>query len=505
METEIELKLFVSEHFSDILTKKIEQLKILQQARRELGNIYFDTPDKQLRQHDIGLRIRRFDDVSVQTLKTAGRVVAGLHQRPEYNAELVGDAIDLSLHPKDAWPDTLNVAQLQAELQPIFSTNFTRQQWLVALDDGSQVEIAFDVGEVIAGDKTDPICEVELELKSGQAEALFSLARQLCAEGGMRLGNLSKAARGYRLAANYAGDKIKPLPLLDVASETRVEQVFVSSLEHALAHWHYHEQIFFERQEERALYEVRQALQLIQQTLSVFADVIPARGSALIRQELEWLRGELQWLDEAESIAQLIADKGHKLRKIDVRKSLVKQLKQRCKRLPDSKEMRVLFQSARYCSLLLDLSRWILSRGWQALLDDKARDVLEGPIKPFADEQLSVSWQELLEVFPLDSQFSSDDYIGLYAHLSRNLLTGLCFAHLYDPERREAFRLPWFDLLHGIEDLQQLDLIANLLDQQPEPDDREQIRRWVNRKQMSLLNAMRQTRDNSLTIPPYWP
>ncbi|GAM62621.1 adenylate cyclase [Vibrio ishigakensis] len=69
--------------------------------------------------------------------------------------------------------------------------------------DGSQVEVVFDQGEVVAGENTTPICEVELELKSGQTDALFTLARQLSEEGGVRLGNLSKAARGYRLAQGY--------------------------------------------------------------------------------------------------------------------------------------------------------------------------------------------------------------------------------------------------------------------------------------------------------------
>ncbi len=504
METEIELKFFVSAQFSGILTSKIEQLKVLQQGQRELGNTYFDTPDKLLRQHDIGLRIRRFDDVSVQTLKTAGRVVAGLHQRPEYNAELTNDSLDLSLHPADAWPESFDIAAVQSQLEPLFSTNFTRQQWLVALNDGSQVEVAFDQGEVVANGKTDPICEVELELKSGQTEALFSLARELCTEGGIRLGNLSKAARGYRLASGYEGDEVTSLALLKSESDDCVEDVFVRSLEHALSHWHYHEQIYIERQDHQALYQIRQAIQLTLQTLTVFGDLIPRRGSALIRQELKWLRDELNWLDEASSIEQLVADKGNKMRKLDARKALVKQLKARLERLPDAEVMVALFQSTRYCSLLLDLSRWILSRGWQPLLDDKAREQLAQPVRPFADEQLSLSWKELLAVFPVDSQFSADDYLGLYTKLSRNLLTGICFATLYDEESCETFRLPWYDLLHGIEDLQQLDQIGRLLEKQPEQEDRDQIGRWFARKQTSLLNAMQQTRDNSLSLEAYW-
>ncbi len=44
METEIELKFFVSPEFSEVLLKKISETKVLQHSCRELGNTYFDSP-----------------------------------------------------------------------------------------------------------------------------------------------------------------------------------------------------------------------------------------------------------------------------------------------------------------------------------------------------------------------------------------------------------------------------------------------------------------------------
>lgn len=165
-------------NFQRLYAIKIAETKVLQHSCRELGNIYFDTADNWLRKHDTGLRIRRFDDVFVQTVKTAGRVVAGLHQRPEYNAEHDSNEPKLALHPEDIWPAGKDIETLQAELTPLFSTNFTREQWLIGMPDGSQVEVAFDQGFVESGDLQEPICEVELELKSGQTDALFTLSRQ---------------------------------------------------------------------------------------------------------------------------------------------------------------------------------------------------------------------------------------------------------------------------------------------------------------------------------------
>ncbi|MCD9499714.1 inorganic triphosphatase [Photobacterium carnosum] len=504
METEIELKFFVLPEFSTQLVDKISAAKILQQSCRELGNVYFDTPDQVLRQHDIGLRIRRFDDVFVQTLKTAGRVVAGLHQRPEYNVEVNSTKPSLALHPVDAWPHDFDVVAVQQQIQPLFSTDFTRQQWLVAMPDGSQIELAFDHGEVSVDDKRSPICEVELELKSGQTDALFTLARELCVDGGMRLGNLSKAARGYRLAADYQGDPIKPLVFVDTILQDSVESTFIKTLEHALDHWLYHEQIYVERQDQQALVQISQALSLLRQTFATFGGIIPRRASALLRQELQWLDGELDWLEEANSIQALSDDKAYVLRKLHARKELQQQLDLRYQELPNSDAMIQLMRSARYCGLLLDLSRWILSRGWQPFLDDKSRTKLAAPVKTFADNMLTRSWSELLDVFPAERQLNRIDYLDQKPRLLRNLMSGIAFAGLYDEDRRISFRMPWLDLLQGLEDLRELEPIRQLL---PlfEADDLAQIEKWLQRQEESLLHAMSQTRQISIELTPYWP
>lgn len=503
METEIELKFFVSPEFSTTLVAKIAEEKVLQHSCRELGNTYFDTPENWLRQHDIGLRIRRYDDVFVQTVKTAGRVVAGLHQRPEYNAEHTNNIPDLHLHPSDILPNGKAIDALQQELTPIFSTDFKREQWLISMTDGSQVEVAFDQGWVTAGDNKDEICEVELELKSGQTDALFNLARILCEDGGMRLGNLSKAARGYRLAYGHQGDEVMPLSLVATESSHNAEYCLIQSLEHALGHWHYHEQIYVERDEFDALHEIAHSIGFIRQTLSVFGGIVPRRASAILRQELMWLEDELTWLKEADYLDELMDDKGHALRKLDARKWLVEQLGTQFQALPSREHSLKLLKSSRYTRLLLDLSRWILTRGWQPFLDDKAREKMAQDIRSFSVKQLDRTWAELVEAFPAERQLNRQEYIDQQYRLSRNLYTGICFASLYDTEDRNAFRLPWEDLKQGIDDLLMLEPLHKLLPSL-EGENQMQLERWLNRQGNSILHAMEQTRQMSIDTTPYW-
>lgn len=503
METEIELKFFVSPEFSTTLVAKIAEEKVLQHSCRELGNTYFDTPDNWLRQHDTGLRIRRYDDVFVQTVKTAGRVVAGLHQRPEYNAEHSSNSPDLTLHPNDIWPVGKELDVLQQELTPIFSTDFKREQWLISMSDGSQVEVAFDQGWVSASGNRDEICEVELELKSGQTDALFNLARTLSENGGMRLGNLSKAARGYRLAYGYEGDKVKPLPLVLTETSHNAEYCFIQSLEHALEHWHYHEQIYVERDEFNALHEIAHSIGFIRQTLSVFGGIVPRRASAILRQELMWLEEELNWLKTAVYLDDLMEDKGHVLRKLDARKWLVDQLGIQRDALPEREQALKLLCSSRYTGLLLDLSRWILTRGWQPFLDDKAREKMAQGVRQFSAKQLDRTWAELVEAFPPERQLNRQEYIDQQYRLTRNLYTGVCFASIYDFEDRNAFRLPWEDLRQGIDDLLMLEPLHALLEQL-EGDEQAQLERWLIRQENSILHAMEQTRQMSIDATPYW-
>lgn len=503
METEIELKFFVSPDFSDILKQKIAETKVLQHSRKELGNIYFDTADSWLRDHDIGLRIRQSDGVYVQTVKTSGRVVAGLHQRPEYNAEHSSNEPNLLLHPDDIWPAGREVQVLQQQIVPLFATNFEREQWLLSMPDGSQIEVAFDQGVVVAGEQQSPICEVELELKSGQTESLFTLARILSEQGGMRLGNLSKAARGYRLAQNYVSDPVLDFALIETDPKFSVEECFIQSLEHGLSHWHYHEQIYCEQQTVEALEQIDYAIHFIRQLFTVYGGIIPRRASALLRQEFKWLEEELSWLKTSQYLEDLTEDKGYTLRKLDCQKQLVAVLNEQKEALPSSDLILKLFESARYTAVLLDLSRWILSKGWQPFLDDKAREKMAQDVKPFAMKQLDRSWAELIEAFPVERELSRQDYIDQQSRLRRNLFTGLAFAYLFDLELRTQFRLPWVDLLEGIDDLLTLEPLQQLLPELEESD-KEQLERWIRRQEMSILHAMEQTRARCIEAAPYW-
>lgn len=165
-----------------------------------LMNTYFDTADNQLLKQDLGLRLRQKDEAFLQTVKTAGIAINGLHQRDEWEYELESADWDLEKLQQTPLAPIINNADLWATLQPIFTTDFVRETLQISLPGNTIVELAYDRGQVATGELVDTIHEIELELMTGSVEQLKKLATLVCSQLEVRRSNSSKAQQGYRLA-----------------------------------------------------------------------------------------------------------------------------------------------------------------------------------------------------------------------------------------------------------------------------------------------------------------
>lgn len=208
---EIELKMSAIPAAIPHIIQRILTLPHQHSAPKKLTNLYFETSDNQIRCWDMGLRIRGVDESYEMTIKTAGKVVAGLHQRPEYNVKLEQPKLDLARFPAEIWPENTDLTLLEAQLNVLFNTDFYREIWLVDFQN-SQIEVVLDKGTIRTHQYELPIEEFELELKKGDVSDVIALATYLGEKGGLRLASRSKAARGYYLA------KDKPALSLSVVS-----------------------------------------------------------------------------------------------------------------------------------------------------------------------------------------------------------------------------------------------------------------------------------------------
>lgn len=169
-----------------------------------LTTTYFDTPEQELRHHGVTLRIREKNRQYLQTWKTAGTAINGLYQRHEWDysvPDLNPDYSQLSNIHLQQW---LNENNIPSRIIPLFQTIFQRTKGNLFCEDGSVVELAVDVGiiKTYNNEKTDAICEVELELKMGQIQNLDTIANYLCTELGICRRNITKAEAGYRLVGS---------------------------------------------------------------------------------------------------------------------------------------------------------------------------------------------------------------------------------------------------------------------------------------------------------------
>ena len=83
-------------------------------------------------------------------------------------------------------------------LAPVCGTKFTRIRAMLHLD-GCVCELAGDIGELSRGTRRAPLCELELELKDGEAAPMLAFGRALAEKFGLREEHSSKSERARQL------------------------------------------------------------------------------------------------------------------------------------------------------------------------------------------------------------------------------------------------------------------------------------------------------------------
>ena len=219
---EIELKLLLPGADADAIETHLKQWPTLARRRSTqvwLSNIYYDTPDQSLRRQRHALRMRRISGQAdggsgeladmggtwVQTFKSAGVSQGGLSQRGEWESQERSSQLNPVPLRATPWAALDPDGHLFETLQPCFETRCRRTLWTLRRYRGASIELALDVGEIVAGGRTQPLLELELELKSGPREALFHLAHALAQGVAVLPCDASKAERGYQLAQGGEG------------------------------------------------------------------------------------------------------------------------------------------------------------------------------------------------------------------------------------------------------------------------------------------------------------
>lgn len=158
-----------------VLKYELEQagFELRPEGKREQRDRYLDTPDRRLKQAGLALRERYLGQQRLVTLKWAGRVAGGVHQRRELELEASGwpPAVLAAL------PEGVAVADLAVQLELITQ----RTRFFVTRQGAALAELALD--EVSAQrpghDASVHFLEVELEALSASPDELTNLATTL--------------------------------------------------------------------------------------------------------------------------------------------------------------------------------------------------------------------------------------------------------------------------------------------------------------------------------------
>ena len=290
MSQEIEIKLSVPEEHALRLWEVLARHPHDKPVTHRLFSAYYDTPECALKTVGAALRLRRQGGRWIQTVKSDGQVAGGLHRHVEHEVEVAAQLPSFPAMTEAGLGDLVADRRLREALTVAFTTEFNRTSTLLRPAAGKVVEVSLDRGGIAAGDRREPICEIELELKSGTPRCLFDLALEIAAVLPVRFDNRSKAERGYALAANSKPSPVKAAPAALTAQMT-VEEAFVALVSQCLAHMQANEDGLLQGRDPEYLHQARVGLRRLRSVFRVF-------GAAVLREPFAALLEQLKALGQ---------------------------------------------------------------------------------------------------------------------------------------------------------------------------------------------------------------
>ncbi|MCW8091877.1 CYTH domain-containing protein [Alteromonas sp. ASW11-130] len=499
---EIEIKFATRQPSHQLLEERVVPFvekagaKLEKLTPQSLKNDYYDTSEQLFHEHKIGFRVRQNGDQIEQTVKTQGKVDAGLHARGEYNVTLSKPVPDLTLFPRDIWPSGWNIVDINTQLTPQFSTHFERQGYLVHWQN-STIEMVVDNGEAATEKINAAINEIELELKTGKVEDLFALAAMVNQHSEVRLSDVSKAAQGYQLLHGWQL-QIKPLPaVLPLHGNVSTEMAFAEAVKCALAHWQRHEHLFIETGSVKMLQEVGTSVRLLLQSVSLYLPVLQCPEMLALHKQLMDYAQQWSWVEDLQSLRYLLSKKSLFARFLTKHPPLVSYLQGRKAGLIHAHEPTQVFYSNESTAIKLCAAQLLELKPWQT--HSQGFDV---PVMEHAKGWLSQGWQTIQQSMSKERSMQEANYSSIEVLLRQTLWNGFLLADLF-PAEHGQFRAPWLDIVMGIDELKALLMLRNALTD-AELDSPEEASAWVNNKIASLVQVMERTRKVAVQGDLYW-
>ncbi|MDP2795309.1 MAG: CYTH and CHAD domain-containing protein [Sulfurisoma sp.] len=274
MSTQIALKLGLPESAQALFLRHPLLRRAASRHVESLVSIYYDTRRLDLHRQAITLRLRKHGGGWLQTVKHNVDSEAGLTTRPEWDAPYLNH-FDFSAIDAEAVRRLLEKPKVTQGLTALFETSFRRITWRLQPAPGTTVLVMLDRGWIASNGRRAPISEVELELVSGSKAQLYEVASDLAARVPLTPELVSKAERGYRLAAGT-----RPLPVrataAPIAADAHPLIAFRAIALNCLAHLHHNHAGALLGDDPEYVHQMRVATRRLRAAMRMFAPVLPA-------------------------------------------------------------------------------------------------------------------------------------------------------------------------------------------------------------------------------------
>ena len=333
-----------------------------------LVSVYFDTDKLKLRDNGLSLRVRRVGATRLQTIKQEAAQNGPLFDRGEWEREIPGAEPDFDA-ARDTALEPLLSKKLRRALKPVFKTRVERTVYPVR-SNGSEIELTIDKGKVEAGRQSEPLCEMELELKRGETAELFRIARELAAEIPLQLAVKSKAERGYAL---ITGEKIKAIKSVPVAlGPDMTRQAAFGVIARSCLHQLVANRPVVEAGDPEGVHQMRVALRRVRAAISLFSDMLSGPQTDAIKAEFKWLTGELAPARELDVFINQVLEPASKGKPNGPGLSLLTRDLRKRRDMAFARALAAI-ESARFRALALDAAAWIEAGEWTRLENESLR------------------------------------------------------------------------------------------------------------------------------------
>lgn len=404
---------------------------------RTLSTLYYDTPDRALRDAGIALRTRRDGRRSLQTVKAGRRALGGFTDVQESETFMRGRTPDPDAIPDEALRSRVAELCRGKELVVVANMRFRRSSGVVSLPDGAKVEISTDRGTISANGSSAPWNELEVERVEGSPKVLFDVANALYPDGGLRFSRLPKSARAELLATQ---GRVSPPPAPrnavevplsgDMSIEAAARDIMRECADQICANI----DVVRDTDDIEGPHQLRVGLRRLRSWFSIFRHVARSAELDRLAGEASWLAGEVSRLRDMDVAGRDIV--GAEAARYPGESSLAALAALFARHSADEREDLLLVLNGRRAQAFeLDLIRFVETRGWFEATDLDQSRRLAAPVSVCADEALARRWKKTRRHARGLKKLSVAERHELRKELKKLRYTFEFFGPLYEPKR----------------------------------------------------------------------